>query len=194
MSFSHFSAPLLLPPFLANCRTLSPASSSIKAPWPNGKTPDARVRSLERRLAAAEVQLQTAQANLLAAYERADAADRDAEAARDLQQQLQVLSCIPVVHVEVGNRGLARAVWATAAWAGLPAGGACTSSSKAAPSKSETSARFQGMMQVWGSVADEARARDMDVVRAQPVHKLGSASQLRNASAGTFMGGRIPAL
>ncbi len=37
---------------------------------------------------------------------------------------------------------------------------------------SETSARFQGMMQVWGSVADEARARDMDVVRAQPVHKL----------------------
>ena len=84
-------APLFTTHFLADCRTLSTASNSIKTPWPNGKTPDARVCSLGRRLAAAEVQLHTAQDNLLVAYERADAADRDAEAARDLQQQLQVL-------------------------------------------------------------------------------------------------------
>ena len=58
----------------------------------NGKTAplEARVQALQRRLAHAEAAEQRLQAELLSAYGRADAGDRDAAAAQQMQQDMQV--------------------------------------------------------------------------------------------------------
>lgn len=73
-----------------SCRSLSTASSGHHLVHSKHGTMEARVQALQRRLSHAEAAEQRLQTELLSAYGRAEAANRDAAAARQLQQDMQV--------------------------------------------------------------------------------------------------------